>query len=101
VKRNTRRPWPGGGPPLTEGVYLVCDVTGDIVGDILDRGPGGRWDDKGPQTIGRYHVNLQDSACTAHPPHRHTRPSAHHVTRKMAQARQERASIPLRVTPLR
>jgi hypothetical protein len=100
VKRNTRRPWPGRGPLPAKSVYLVCTETGDILGDILDRGPGGSWPGKGPGVVGRYHVNLQDSGCTADPPHRHAHPADRLVTAKMAQARRQRTSIPLRVSPL-
>ena len=99
MKRNTRRPSPGGRALPPGSVYLVCAETGDWVGDILDAGAGASWWDRGPQTIGRYHVGLVDTACRAL--HRHARPPDHRVVAKMTQARRKRTSIRLRVPPLR
>jgi hypothetical protein len=99
VKRNTRRTSPGGRQLPSGSAYLVCSETGDWVGDVLDAGAGDSWWRRGPDVIGRYHIELIDSGCSAG--HRHAAPSAHRVSVKMAEARRKRASIRLEVSPKR
>jgi hypothetical protein len=99
VKRNTRRPSPGGRPLPAGALYLVCTETGDWVGDVLDAGPDGSWWGRGPDIIGRYHVGLVDSGCSAG--HRHAYPPVHKLDAKAAEARRNRTSVRLGVSPVR
>ena len=100
MKRSTHRYPPGSDRPLPPGaVYLVCrEAGGDWVGDVLEAPPERPW--WGATGLWRrYHVALIDTGCRAG--HRHIRPSASEVAGKMAQARRQRTSKPLSVSPLR
>jgi hypothetical protein len=70
---------------------LVCRQTGDVLGDVLEaENADGYWPDGR-----RYHIGLNDAACSGM--HVHEHPTQDEITVKVAEAKRTRTVIQHRV----